>query len=427
MNEPITAPDTVGRTSRARTIATGLRDFARLLYRRFTLTRCPQVAGSLTYTTLLAIVPLLTVSIVLFSNFPAFSQLGGALSNFLQDNVLPEAAGQITEYALQFSSKATNLTLIGTAMLVVTVLLLLNTIDDVFNDIWGVRHPRPLLTRVMIYWVALTLGPFALAGSIFATSQIVATSVEWIGESQPVRTVTADVVPLVLLGTLFSFLYFAIPNHPVRLLHAMAGGFPAAFAFLSMQRLFGLFIAMSPSYTLVYGTFAALPIFLLWLYLSWTIVLLGAIFAATFPEFFERKRAARNFPGDRALAALNVLTELTTALRIGRTTPFTTLHERAAGTQDETENLLGEMTEAGWVARTEDECWVLTRHPDTLALAEIVQRFALSTEDWTNASGSGEVGALAAECIHEGLCASDLSLSTLTTRAEARAATDQIG
>ena len=131
---------------------TSAREFTRLIIERFDATRCLQVAGSLTYTTLLALVPLLTVMLSLFSNFPAFGELGEALSEFLQANVLPARAGEIvTTYALQFSEKAAQLTLVGTATLVVTVLMLLSTIDGVFNDIWGVRDPKSLLKRMGVY------------------------------------------------------------------------------------------------------------------------------------------------------------------------------------------------------------------------------------------------------------------------------------
>ncbi len=390
-----------------------LRDFARLLAERFMAVRCFEVAGSLTYTTLLAIVPLVTVTIAFFSHFPAFEELGTALNAFLQINVLPERAGQIvTAYALQFSEKAAQLTLIGTAMLIVTVLLLLHTIEGVFNDIWGVRHSRPVVTRLAVYWVALTLGPMALAGSIFATGQLVATSVAWVGGGRHVGMFTATVVPVTLLGALFSFLYFAVPNHPVRALHALIGGFSAAVAFVLMQRLLGMFIVLSPTYTLVYGTFAALPIFLLWLYLSWAVVLLGAILAATFPAFFERRQFSPGFPGDRACAAINMLVALAQGQREGLTCPFETLNEQAGITHDQTEALLGEMRDAGWIARTEDERWVLSTHPDRLSLRAVIERFALSPDGWANACAEQSAAAVAGR-VHSALCAADLTLSEL--------------
>lgn len=390
-----------------------LRDFLNLLAGRFVATRCPHVAGSLTYTTLLAIVPLVTVTLALFSNFPAFAELGTALGNFLQTNILPDLAGQIvTTYALQFSEKAAQLTLIGTTLLIITVVLLLHTIDAVFNDIWGVKHPRPLLTRLAVYWVVLSLGPMALAGSVFATGQLVATSIALVGQDRYIGGFTATVMPLTLLGTFFSFLYFAIPNHPVRVLHAITGGFSAALAFLLMQRTFGLFIALSPTYTLIYGTFAALPIFLLWLYLSWVVVLLGAILTATFPEFFERGKAVASYPGDQACAAINVLVELTIGQREGRTSSFPLLHDRAGTSQDRTEALLGEMRDAGWVARTEDENWVLSIHPDRLSLVDVVEHFALAPRSWAS-SGGAPTTLAAAGRLQSALQTANLTLTEL--------------
>lgn len=390
-----------------------LRSFINLLSDRFIATRCPQVAGDLTFTTLLALVPLITVSLALFSNFPAFKTLAEALATFLQKEILPELAAQIvTTYALQFSEKAAQLTLIGTTLLVITVLLLLHTIDGVFNAIWGVRKSRPMLTRLAVYWVALTLGPIAVAGSIFATGELIATSMALIGNHSGANAFTATLAPLALLGTLFSFLYFGTPNHPVRVVHALIGGFAAALAFLLMQRLFGLFIARFPTYTLVYGTFAALPIFLVWLYLSWVVVLLGAILAATLPEFVEQRSVVTPFPGSRALAGLNILISLATGQRRSIAAPFELLQAHSGCNRSDTETLLEEMRESGWVARTEDETWVLTRRAEDLSVSEVIQHFALSTGDWALAASSHPVQRYA-ETIAAALHATDTTIAEL--------------
>ncbi len=367
----------LGATSRA---------FFRLLVERFVSTHCIHVAGSLTFTTLLALVPTITLSLIVFSNFPAFSELGHALSGFLQSNVLPDAASQIAEYAVQFSERAANLTLIGTIMLIVTVLLLMSTIEESFNEIWGVSHPRPLVTRIAVYWVALTIGPIALAASIFASGQIVATSIAYMGDDINTRTMAATIVPYGLIGLLFSLMYLVVPNHPVRFKHALIGGFMAAFVFMSMQRLFGLFIALSPSYTLVYGTFAAIPIFLVWLYASWVIVLVGAIFSATFPTFIAQKQAGTIETRDRAWAATAMLVCLARGLSSGKLLDFETLQRAAGSSVDQAERLLGELHEAGWISFCDDDKWVLRRHPDTLSLLEIIKLFALSPERWLASS-----------------------------------------
>ncbi|MDR2688907.1 MAG: YihY family inner membrane protein [Azoarcus sp.] len=297
-----------------RTFPQSLRDFVRLFIERFIATRCTQVAGSLAFTTLLALVPLVTVTIAVFGTLPGMDAIGESIQTFLLENMLPDRAGKIiATYALQFSQQAARLTLIGIAMLAVTSLMLLATIEWVFNQIWGVRQPRPLLLRITVYWFVLTLGPVILGGSIIATGHLVSASMQWSPHLGWLGEFGARLLPPLLLGALFVFIYYAVPNHPVRILHAVIGGLSAALAFFLMQRAFGLFIVRFPTYTLIYGTFAVLPIFLVWLYLSWIVVLTGALVTATLPAFVERRRVVAPFPGDMAWAATTMLVQLARA------------------------------------------------------------------------------------------------------------------
>jgi len=285
----------------ARTFLHSLRDFVALLHERFLTTRCFQIAGSLTYTSLLALVPLVTVTFMAFGHLPGMEDVELSLRNFLLENMLPDKAGAIiTTYALEFSEKASQLTLIGIVMLAITSLVLLATVEQAFNDIWGVRQTRPLLYRITVYWFVLTLGPPILGGSITATSYLVSLSMEWSPEMNWLGPYSARLLAPLLLSVLFIFLYYAVPNQKVRFAHALVGGLVAAVAFFLMQRAFGLFIARFPTYTLVYGTFAALPIFLIWLYLSWVVVLLGALMSATLHAFTERRQAGDEPPAHLA-------------------------------------------------------------------------------------------------------------------------------
>jgi membrane protein len=374
----------------ARTFHKSLRDFVLLFHERFRETRCPQVASSLAFTTLLALVPFVTVTITAFGHLPGMEAISAALRTFLLENMLPDkAAGNIiTTYALEFSEKATRLTLIGVAMLAVTALMLLATIEKVFNQIWGVRQPRPLLLRITVYWFVLTLGPFILGGSIFATGYLVSISMQWAPNLSWIGAFSARLLSPLLLGVLFVFLYFAVPNHRVRFVHAFVGGLTAAVVFFLMQRAFGIFIAYFPTYTLVYGTFAALPIFLVWLYLSWIVVLLGALATATMPVFAERRRVVAPFPGYEAWAAVTMLVQLARAQRMGRPESFAALREHAALSEHRAEAVLGGLAEAHWVSRTDEGDWVLTRAPSQILLAEILSRFALDIEAWKHAAGA---------------------------------------
>ena len=392
------------------------RDFFALMAQRFQEVQCPQVAGSLTYTTLLALVPLLAVTLALFSKFPAFSELGEALGTFLQSNVLPPAASQIvTTYALQFSEKAAGLTLFGTFGLIITTLLLLGTIEKVLNAIWGVHQLRPWITRMMIYWVVLSLGPLALGGSVYATSRLAAQTVGMIGQQagEGFSILMATLMPVCLLGLLFAFLYFSVPNARVRISHALIGGLAAGAGFVFMQQAFAHFVAKFPTYTLIYGTFAVLPIFLVWLYLSWLVVLLGALITAALPSFFERRAIAPKVPGQEVWCAINMLCALASVrASTGGAVSFDALYAQAGASRDATGAILEDMRSYGWVARTDEQGWVLAIAPEVLRLQEIVARFALDAAHW-QALPRPCGGVLAARRIQQALEAQDCTLQEL--------------
>jgi len=400
----------------ARTFHHSLRDFVVLFYERFLATHCLQVAGSLTCTTLLALVPFLTVAFMFFGQLPGMADIEASLRNFLLENMLPNEEGNIiSTYALEFSEKARQLTLIGIAMLAVTSLLLLATIEQVFNNIWGVRQPRPLLLRITVYWFVLTLGPPILGGSIAATGYLVSLSMEWSPAMGWLGLYSARLLAPLLLSVLFVFLYFAVPNHKVRFTHALAGGLAAAVAFFLMQRAFGLFIARFPTYTLVYGTFAALPIFLVWLYSSWLVVLFGALMTATLPVFAERRRVVTPFPGCEAWAAVTILVQLARAQTDGCPKSFEALREQAPLSEYHAEDVLGKLAEAGWVSRTDEGDWVLIRAPSQIRLAEIIRFFALDVGAWKHATGTPDNADSIIQRLEDGLRFGDETLAGLVS------------
>lgn len=389
------------------------RDFLVLLAERFAATRGPQVAASLSFTTLLALVPMITVALGVFGNLPGMGDLATSIRMFLLDNLLPDVAGQIiATYALQFSEQAARLTLIGTALLAVTSLMLLGTIEQVFNHIWGVRRPRRMLNRITVAWFVLTLGPVLFGASLIGTGHLVSTSMAWSSHLPGIGELAARIVPPLLLCLLFSFLYYAVPNHPVRVLHALAGGVVAAVMFFVMQRALGLFIARFPTYTLIYGTFAALPIFLIWLYLSWSVVLLGALISATLPAFLERQRITPPFSGDRAWAAIELLAALAEAQCKGCTAGFEALRGSTGLPEHRAENLLDRLRDAGWATRTEDGDWVLTTAPANIRMQAVLARFVLDPEEWIATASQGAAASLALR-LQRAMAASDLTLEDL--------------
>ena len=267
------------------------------LGRRFIEDRCAQVASSLTFTTLLALVPVVTVMLTVASAFPVFRSLLDHLQGFVVQNMLPKSADAITTYTQQFSENAAHLTAAGVIILGVTALLLLFTIEGEFNVIWRVSRPRPFLRRVLVYSTLLTLGPLLIGASLSLTSYLITLSFGLVEEVPGARLALLRFVPLLLTAAAFALLYFAVPRCPVMKRDALAGGIAAGAGFEIMKHGFGFYLTHFPAYTVVYGAFAAVPIFLLWIYLSWLVILGGAVLVAVIPEW--RGRAGPRRPARR--------------------------------------------------------------------------------------------------------------------------------
>lgn len=355
------------------------REFLHLLVERFRDVRCQQVAASLTVTTLLALVPLITVSLVLFSNFPVFDAVGSALRGFLLENLLPQKAGEvIAKYTLQFTQKAGQLTFLGIAILVVTVAITLLTIDRAFNSIFHVARPPRTLRRLLVYWSVVTLGPLLLGGSIAAATYVASASLGLVNEPAWVRSALFRALPFVFVTVLLTFLYSAVPNRNIRLRDALVGGVAAAVLFSLVQKVFGFYVSKFPTYTLIYGAFATLPIFVIWLFLSWNVVLIGALITAVLPEFLWGSRVAPPHPGRNTFGALQILRELGVAQRGGRGRSGRQLAVVSRQTEADSEKLLERLRDAAWITRTEAGEWMLSCRLDDIALRDVFARFSFS-------------------------------------------------
>ncbi len=350
--------------------------FARFVTRRFLDDRCAQVAASLTFTTLLALVPLITVTVTVFAAFPLFSQLTTQLKIFMLSNMVPEVAGKIiTVYMEQFSHKAAKLTLLGIAGLTVTALLLMNTIDRTFNYIWRVRKPRAFLQRFLTYWAVLTIGPIVLGASLSLTYYLVRLSLGYVEHIPLLGQFGLKALPILLMSVAFSLLYFTLPNRYVPLRHALLGGIFAGVTFELMKRLFALYITSFPTYTLVYGAFAIFPIFLLWLYFSWLVILLGAVIAAALSHWHAGTWQKSRLPGWHFEAALHVLLELASAQSSGHTVTLAWLRKRLDLGLDDMEEILDRLAQANIVRRSEKDGWLLSRAPQDISAAEVFRLF----------------------------------------------------
>jgi membrane protein len=258
--------------------------FALEVPRRLFEDRLTQSAGSLTYTTLLAIVPLLTVALSLASAFPVFDQAMGALQDYVIENFLPDAGlDQFTSQIDAFTARTGNLTAIGLAALGVTAVMLMLTIDDTLNRIFRVERKRPLVQRLAMYWAVLTLGPLLIGLGLSMTTALVVNSFATLHLDR-VAEYVLRLLPFLLTWAALTSLYILVPNRHVRLTDALLGGFLAGIAFELAKRGFALYVSNFPTYTLIYGTFAAMLLFLIWLYVSWLTVLAGATFTAMLTE-----------------------------------------------------------------------------------------------------------------------------------------------
>lgn len=359
--------------------------------RRFRDGRCAQVAGSLAFTTLLSLVPMVTLVVVVFSKLPQSARFGDTLRGFLLDNLLPDKAGKvIATYALQFSEKAANLTVVGALVLIATTLMLMKTIDQVINQIWMVNSRRPWATRLAAYWATLSLGPLLLAGCVFVASAILSMSLDIMNEPAWLEGLGLRVIAVAVLSGIFGTIYLVVPHCSVRVRDAMFAGLCAATGFMVMQRLFGLYLVHFPSYTLVYGAFAVVPIFLLWLYLSWIVILLGAVLAAVLPERKLAHALLPAFPGRSLFVAMLALKELVVAQRAGGSRTMVQLAELAAVGHDDMRGTLEVLESAGIAARLDGGGWLLVKAADAVLLSEVGGLFGWGRlpDSWRMREGS---------------------------------------
>lgn len=281
---------------------------------RFIEDRLGLTASSLAFTTLMAIVPLFTVMLALFTAFPIFWRFRMALENYLIKSLVPDTIAKPVITALtQFAGKAGKLGSLGLLGLLVTSVMLLLTIDRTLNAIWRVRQRRSLTQRVMVYWAALTLGPLVLGVSLTASSYALSVSKGWVGGASEGVALLLDVLQFVLVAWAMAAMFRYVPNTHVRWAHAWAGGWFVAAGMEVTKKLLAVYFSRVPVYATIYGAFASLPIFFIWLYLAWVVVLLGAVIAAYAPSLQMRVVRRPHTPGYQFELALVILRVLRTA------------------------------------------------------------------------------------------------------------------
>lgn len=393
-----------------------VRDLFRFAVRRLNEERLPQVAGSLTFTTVLALVPVLTIALAIFTAFPLFNTFRASLEAYFVESLMPRSVSNtILDYLNQFSRQAKRLSAVGAIMLVGTAVAMIAMIDSTFHQIWRVKTRRPLVQRVLVYWATVTLGPLLIGISMTVTSFLY-TATSGVAHQMPVLgTIFYTTISVLLTGAAFTLLYMVVPNRLVDWRDAALGGIVAAIAFEITKRLFVVFVAKFPTYTVLYGALAALPIFLVWIYLGWLITLMGAVIAAALPIVKYERWWHVPKPGSAFVDAMKLLEVLYEARLFGKSAAVNSagIRERTRLGFDESESLLEKMLEAGWVDRIKTEApkrvqfgkritegldrWILLANPEQLELADVYRLFVF------DASGNAALARQVESAVEHGL------------------------
>ena len=350
--------------------------FLRFVLVRFQQDNCLEVAASLTYTALLALVPLLTIALSVIAAFPVFAEWSLALKMFILSNLVPESAGKvITVYMQQFAENAAQLTAVGIVFLAVTALMLMRTIDQSFNTIWRVTRRRPFIQRFLTYWAVLTIGPLLIGASLSLTSYFVTLSLGYVAAIPALGVFMLRITPLVLTIIAFALLYLTVPNRYVPRWHALIGGLIAGLAFELMKKIFTVYVTNFPTYKLVYGAFASFPIFLLWIYFSWLVVLLGASITAALSYWHGNIWQTKKTSGGQFYDAISILHVLYRAHQVGATVTLKQMRGEINLGLDEMEDVLEKLSSADWVRKVAGNAWILAKNPQEISVAEVYKRF----------------------------------------------------
>jgi membrane protein len=326
-------------------------------------------------------VPLFTVALAVSTAFPVFDQTMTALQEFILENFLPDARGidTIAEQITTFTQNAGRLTAIGLGFFFLTAVMLMMTIDVSLNRLFRVQRSRPMVQQVLMYWAVLTLGPLLIGGSLSMTTFAVGASLGWL-QLGFAADLVLGVLPFVFTCAALTLLYGIVPYRSVKPRDALVGGVVAGIAFEVVKRGFAIYLARFPTYTLIYGAFATIPIFLLWLYVSWVVVLAGATLTAMLPAY--RLAEGKPIPGRDFMDALAVLSVLARAQEKGGPIRLEQISNQVRVVPYRCEAALERAARLGWTARTHRDGWVLARDADDLRVAEIYRTFVFDAHAW---------------------------------------------
>ena len=348
--------------------------FFRFLARRSLDDNLFEAAGALSFTTVFALVPLSLVVFGVLKGLPVFSEWSDQLSNYVFSNFVPNAARSVESYLKQFSANADKLTTVGVIALVVSVLITLSGVEAAFNRIWRVKSARPKFSRFLVYWTVLTLGALMAAASLAVSAKFFAMSVFETTAGHLLQSVMLRLAPMTIELFAFAAIYRVVPHRTIKWRHAVAGALLATFLFELVKWGIGVYLGSFGSYSTIYGTLAFVPIFLLWIYLSWTAVLLGASLASSMSAFRYQPAAMRLPHGYEIYGLLRLLARFNEARARGAGLHTDEIQELEPMLTDAlVQQMLAQLDEINVVRRAEGGEWLLSRDLDELTLAELYE------------------------------------------------------
>lgn len=337
-------------------------EFLRYVAYRFVYDNGLRHASTLAYTTLLSIVPLMTVAFSVLAAFPVFEPVTDRIRLLIFANFVPTSSEVLESYLERFSDKAAELTAAGIIGLLASALLMMSSVDKALNEIWHVSQQRRLVQGFMVYWTLLTLGPLLIGASLVMTSYVESLQAFAAIERTLPRQLLFNLASLASEFLAFLFLYTVVPNRQVSFRHAVCGAALAALLFEAAKLTFAWYVTSFPTYEAIYGALAALPVFLIWLYVSWTIVLVGAVFTHALGSFRVERAGTLADPRLRLALAVRLLGHLWYAHQSGESVSRKDLVQREpqAGDQAIVECLRA-LERSKVVVRTDHGGWALVR------------------------------------------------------------------
>ena len=348
--------------------------FARFVAKRFLADRLFQAAAALAYTTVFALVPLAMVVFGVLSAFPVFDQWSDQLSDYIFSNFVPSAASSVSGYLKQFSASAGKLTIAGVIALVISLLITLNSVEATFNQIWRVGSSRPRLGRFLVYWTVLTLGAMVAAASLAISARFFALPVFATSGGKILETLSLTLAPVLIEFGAITAIYRVVPHRTIKLRYAVAGALLATLLLELIKWALGIYLASFTSYQNIYGSLAVVPILLLWIYLCWVVILLGASFASAISAFRYQPASMRLPLGYEFYALLRLLGRFSEARAEGKGLHSAEILDLEPILTDSlAQQLLCQLADINLLRRDEQGEWLLARDLDALSLAELYE------------------------------------------------------